>query len=78
MISALQQGTRIRLVSMKDDPNPLPNGALGTILNIHHRDGGTGRWLQIEVHWDNGRKMMLTSPPDDFEVLPTLPTDGGS
>jgi hypothetical protein len=31
---------------------------------------GPGTWVQIEVEWDNGRKLMLSDPPDRFEVLP--------
>ena len=26
-------------------------------------------WLQIEVAWDNGRTLMLVSPPDQFEIV---------
>jgi hypothetical protein len=25
--------------------------------------------MQFEVDWDNGRKLMLTVPPDRFEVV---------
>jgi Domain of unknown function (DUF4314) len=65
MIASLRAGDRIRLISMVDDPDPIPVGALGTVLDIFQRDG----WLQVDVDWDNGRALMLTIPPDVVEVL---------
>lgn len=55
-------GDRIRLVSMPDDPNPIPVGSEGTVI-------GTPRfldesWWQVDVDWDNGRTLCLTVPPD--------------
>jgi hypothetical protein len=76
MMSGFQNGTRIRLVSICDDHDPLPNGTLGTIRRVHHRDSVTGRWLQIEIDWDNDSNFILMSPPDESEVL-TAELSGG-
>jgi Domain of unknown function (DUF4314) len=60
-------GDRIRLLAMPDDPDPVPAGTCGVITDVHaHSD-----WMQIEVEWDNGRKLMLTVPPDRFEKIDT-------
>jgi hypothetical protein len=64
-----QPGDRIRLVAMPDDPDPVPPGATGTITYVEQHGTGRDAWLQVEVDWDNGRKLMLTVPPDRFEVL---------
>jgi len=58
-------GARIRLLEMQNDPDPIPVGTCGVITDMHVHDG----WLQIEVDWENGRKLMLTVPPDRFEVV---------
>jgi uncharacterized protein DUF4314 len=61
-----EEGTRIRLIEMTDDPNPLPAGSLGTVR------GGSdtiGRWTQIWVKWDSGRTLSLSIPPDRFEIV---------
>ncbi|XZE33775.1 DUF4314 domain-containing protein [Pirellulaceae bacterium SH501] len=61
----LKRGDRIRLVSMPDDPDPVPVGMLGTVKEFHeHRD-----WMQVEVDWDNGRYLMLTLPDDCIEII---------
>ena len=64
-----QRGDRIRLVAMPDDPDPVPPGATGTITSVTKHGAGRDAWLQVGVAWDNGRKLMLTVPPDRFEVL---------
>ena len=64
-IAGLKVGDRIRLIRMVDDPDPIPAGTTGTVTEIHiHSD-----WTQIEVSWDNGRMLMLVSPPDKFEII---------
>jgi len=65
MSDALKIGVRIRLISMPEDPDPVPNGSFGTVREVHrHHD-----WMQVEVDWDNGRRLMLTIPDDLIEVL---------
>ena len=64
-IADLKVGDRIRLIHMADDPDPIPAGTTGTVTELHfHSD-----WTQIEVSWENGRKLMLVSPPDEFEII---------
>jgi len=50
---------------MPEDPDPIPAGSLGTVLSIHPHHG----WTQIEVDWDNGRRLMLSLPDDVIEIL---------
>ena len=56
------QGKRIRLISMNDDPNPIPTGTMGTIQHID----GSG---QIQVIWDNGRRLAVIPNIDEYEIL---------
>ncbi len=61
-IAELKVGDHIRLLQMVIDPDPIPVGTMGVVTEIHiHTD-----WIQIEVDWDNGRQLMLVSPPDRF------------
>ncbi len=61
-----QPGDRIRLVAMPDDPEPIPLGSTGTVTAVRQHC----TWSQADVAWDNGRTLMLSAPPDQFEVLP--------
>lgn len=70
----ISAGTRIRLLSMPDDPNPIAPGTTGVVTDIREVGFGRERWLQIDVDWDNGRQLMLASPPDRFEVITTPPS----
>ena len=57
-------GDRVRLVSMTDDPDPIPAGTTGTVAGVYpHSD-----WTQVDVDWDNGRSLMLSIPPDRVEA----------
>ena len=68
MTSIPRAGDRIRLVSMQDDPAPVQVGQVGTVVSVS-RHGGKDAWDQIDVAWDNGRTLMLVSPPDRFAIL---------
>ncbi len=50
-------------------PDSIQIGQVGTVVRVLHHGGGQGAWLQIEVAWDNGRTLMLVSPPDQFEIV---------
>ena len=55
-------GTRIRLIQMNDDPNPIPSGTLGTVQYVD--DAG-----QLGMLWDNGRSLSLIAGKDVFEIV---------
>ena len=69
MIKVPNPGDRIRLVSMRDDPHPIEAGQIGTVTGVSRHGAGADAWHQIDVAWDNGRKLMLVSPPDAFEII---------
>ena len=69
MNQTLHIGDRIRLIEMSDDPDPIPNGEIGTVIGISHHDDGDDLWHQIDVKRDHGRTLMLTLPPDRIEIL---------
>ena len=62
-------GDRIRVLSMPDDPNPIPIGELGTVVSVVSHGTGKSAWHQVDVKWDNGRTLMLMLPVDRFEIL---------
>ena len=64
-------GDRIRLLAMPDDPDPVSPGTTGTVNAVHPHGTGRAPWLQVEVDWDNRRRLMLMVPPDEFEILAT-------
>lgn len=55
-------GTRIRLIEMLNEPNPVPVGTCGIVLAVD--DAG-----QLLMQWDNGRSLSLVPGVDNFEVL---------
>jgi len=65
MKTQLKTGVRIRLISMPEDPDPIPVGTLGVVLRVYDH----GDWAQVEVAWDNGRKLMLTMPDDCVAIV---------
>ncbi len=59
---------RVRLIAMPDEPDRVPAETLGTVLRVCRFDGPDA-FHQIDVEWDNGRALMLVTPPDRFEIL---------
>jgi hypothetical protein len=57
---------RIKLINMPDDPNPIPNGAMGTIVEICPMPNEE---IQVVVNWENKRSLNLICPPDEFELM---------
>ncbi len=61
----LKVGDRIELVRMNEDPNPIPSGTKGVVKDIQDVNFGRGdNFTQIDVKWDNGRRLMVVCPPD--------------
>ena len=62
---AVTPGSRIRVIAMPDDPDPVPAGSTGTVLSVT-----TGRFAQIEVDWDDLRHSLALVPGvDRFEII---------
>ncbi len=55
-------GTLLELISMGNDPFPVPPGTCGTVLGVD--DAG-----QVLMHWDNGRSLSLIPGEDAFRKL---------
>lgn len=69
-MQAPRPGDRIRLIYMPEDPDPIQPGATGTVTTVRpDLFGPRGRWTQVDVDWDNGRKLMLSVPPDEWELI---------
>lgn len=63
-------GDRVRITgTMPDDPDPLPIGAVGTVLRVLHSA------QQADVDWDNGRTLLLLLDVDPYEVIATGPPE---
>lgn len=67
-MSRLKQGDYIELVAMPFDPFPIEAGARGTVTRVVTNMLGDDR-DQVEVDWENGRKLALVVPPDEARVL---------
>ena len=55
-------GTRLELISMGKDPDPVPPGTRGTVERVNSLG-------DIEVNWDNGRSLSLIPGEDSFRKL---------
>lgn len=55
------KGSRIVLVQMKSDPDPIERGAQGTVVYIDD--------IQAAVRWDSGRTLNLALPEDKYRVI---------
>lgn len=64
----LKPRDRIRLISMPSDPAPIPVGTLGTVVGVYPQQG----WTQVDVDWECNRSLMLSIPPDQVEIVPSV------
>ena len=62
----MKVGDTIELIAMPEDPDPIRVGTKGTIKHIGREFQGI---RQIDVEWENGRKLMLSVPPDQFKIV---------
>jgi len=61
----VKPGSRIRLLAMPDDPDPIPAGSEGVVVEVTD-----GPLAQIEVRWDNSsRSLALVPGVDVFEII---------
>ena len=58
------KGSRIRLLSMPDDPDPIPAGSEGVVIEVCG-----GSLPQLEVRWDCGRSLSLIPGVDRFIII---------
>lgn len=61
-------GDRIKLIEMPNDPDPIPVGTTGTVLDVHRVRLQSGYW-QIAVKWDIDRSLSVVVPPDVIEIF---------
>lgn len=55
-------GSRVELLTMADDPKPIPNGTRGVIKSV---DG----MATVHVIWDDGRQLGVIPGIDQFRLL---------
>lgn len=55
----VKKGDRIRLLSMSNDPCPIPVGTEGTVTFVTDMKSFQAGAFQIGVSWDNGRTLSL-------------------
>lgn len=60
--SPVEPGTRIRLISMPDDPDPIPSGTCGIV-----RESSNG--AQLYVDWDIPRSLCVVVGVDEYEIV---------
>lgn len=60
-------GSRVRLLRMPDDPDPVPVGTEGTVTWVNETPDPA--FNQIGVAWDNGSTLMLLPGVDRWEVI---------
>jgi hypothetical protein len=57
------------LIEMPGDPDPIRAGAMGTVAAVRKHGTGRDARMQVNVGWDNGRKLMLSVSLDRVDFL---------
>jgi hypothetical protein len=65
----IEVGDRVRLLHMPDDPNPIPEGSVGTVRLITDLHFLNEKQVQFLITWDNGRNLSCVCPPDILEKV---------
>ncbi len=61
----VQKGDTIRLIAMPGDPDPIPSGTVGVVIEVTE-----GPLAQIEVDWIGvNRSLFLVPGVDLFEII---------
>jgi hypothetical protein len=62
----LKKDDRIEMISMQNDPDPIPPGTKGTVQYV-----GPTPWneTQVGVKWDNGRTLSVLLPHDSIRKI---------
>ena len=55
-------GTKVRMVEMLDDPNPIPSGTVGTVTCVD--DIGS-----VHMKWENSRTLAFIPGVDTVEII---------
>ena len=64
-MSAVKKGDRIRLIAMPEDPDPIPAGSEGVVVEVTE-----GPLAQIIVNWIGiDRSLALIPGVDVFEIV---------
>ena len=62
---SIRPGDRIRLIAMPDDPDPIPAGSEGMVVEVT-----TGPLAQIVVKWIGMKRSLALVPGvDRFEII---------
>lgn len=71
---SLNEGDRIKMVQMGNDPNPIEPGTLGTVTGYRYPRSGasTDGTVSHGVRWDNDRGLAIILPLDMVEVVTTI------
>lgn len=64
MNEPLQQGDRVELLAMPNDPLPVPIGTRGTVTSILNFEG-----ITYGMKWDNGSTVNLLDVVDSWKKL---------
>ncbi len=65
---SLSPGQRVEILYMAQEKWPVPAGTLGTVTEVCHH----GRWTQVWVDWDNGRRLAMLLPDDKYRLVGDL------